>query len=308
MKTQISKLKGQNLNTRIYKSVLAVTDDGTVQLTITIPRKVVESVREESLNHLISELEVAGFRKGRVSREIALKHIDAERLREHMIRHILPDAYGAAIKEHSIRPILLPKFELVKTEVETDWVVRATTCQLPEVELGDYKQMVSGIARKKEIWVPGKEGKNASNGEQKGVGKDKVVEEIVKLILEKVKIAIPKLLIDEEVNHRLAKLLDQVQKLGLTVEQYLTSTGKSVTQLKNEYAKQAEDNIKIELSLNKVARQENLEVSQEEVNSVLAAADNAVGKTGEGVDPQQKSYVMTAILRRKALDILVSFA
>lgn len=291
-----------------YKSVLAVTDDGTVQLTITIPKESVEAVREESLSHLISTLEVSGFRKGKVPREIALKHINTQDLTQHMLSHLLPAAYVDAIKEHSIRPVLSPRFELISTE--SDWTVRATTCQLPEVKLEDYKQMVKGVSRRKEIWVPGKEDdKGKENGSRGGPGREEVMDEIIKLILEKANVRIPRLLIEEEVNHRLSRLLDQVQKLGLTVEQYLSSTGKSSEDLKGEYAKEAENTIKIELSLNKIAERENLIVGDEEVDSVLAAADNAVGKkNGTPSDPQQKQYIRAAILRRKALDRLVSFA
>src|SRR3990167_4816501 len=126
------------------KSILARLGDGTIQVTLTISRADVDKKREESLKQLIEEIEVPGFRKGKVPKDAALKHIEQQKLYEHMLQFLLPEAYSKAVQEHGLRPILAPRFELVSVEDGKDWQVRAITCELPEIDVKDYKKALNG--------------------------------------------------------------------------------------------------------------------------------------------------------------------
>lgn len=276
------------------KSTLARQDDGTVQLTLSIPYELVKDKREEALKHLIETLEVPGFRKGKAPKDVALKHIEQQQLYNHMLQHLLPEAYAQAVDEHNLQPILAPRFELVSMEEGEDWQVRATTCELPEVDLGDYKKVILGLARKQGIWVPGKD------KDKKEPTREEKEQQVMKTLLEEVELTIPKLLVEEEVNHRLSQLLDQVQRLGITVEQYLSSTGRTIDQLKADYAMQAEQSIKLEILLNKIAEEEGIKIEDKEVEEVLKAS----GQKGEA-DPRQAQLIRSVLKRRKALDKLI---
>jgi len=61
------------------------------------------------------------------------------------------------------------------------------------------------------------------------------------------------MLMEYEINRRLAELIDQVQKVGLTVEKYLSSKGLSLEQLKDEYRQQILANWKLDLALEEFA-------------------------------------------------------
>lgn len=280
-------------------SVLARQDDGTAQLTITIPYSLVKDKREEALNHLIQDLEVPGFRRGKAPRDVALKHIEQQMLYNHTLRHLLPEVYADSVKEHNLAPVLAPRFELVKINEEEDWEVRAITCELPNVDLGDYKKTVGGALRSGDIWTPGK-GKA-----QQGPTREEKEQKVLKALVEGIKIKIPKLLIEEEVNHKLANLLDQVQRLGLTIEQYLASTGKTVDQVKLEYAKATEEAIKLELILNEIAQLEKLEVAEKEIEEVIENSGSAESKKALST-PGQRRLIRGVLLRRRALDSLLS--
>lgn len=287
-------------------SVLARQEDGTIQLAITIPQEVVQAKKEEALRHLVENLEIPGFRKGKAPQDVALKHIETQKLYEHILQHLLPEAYAQAIEEHKLQPILAPRFELISIEDGKDWQIRAITCELPQINLGDYKQAIKGALTSKKIWVPRKGDPSASSGQaKKESAREEKEQEIIRILIEKTEVEIPKVLIEEEVNHRLSRLLDQVQKLGLTIEQYLSSTGKTVEQLKNEYARQAEDSIKLELILNKIVQEEKLEADDSEVEQIIATTGDEKIKESLGT-PQQKRLIRGVLLRRKALDRLVS--
>lgn len=288
------------------KSVLARLDDGTIQLTFTIPFNTVQETREAVLKELANDVEVPGFRKGKAPLDLALKNIDRQRLYEHTLQHLLPQHYAKAVLEHNLRPVLQPRFELVSIEEERDWTIRAVTCELPEIDLGDYKKTVSEL-KKTEIWTPAKGDPKASNEPSR----EEKEQQIIKALLESTKLSLPKPLIDEEINHKLAELLDQVQKLGLTIEQYLASTNRTVEQLKQDYASQSQESIKLVLILNRVAEAEKVQVSDAEIEEVINATSSPTkgnGQAKSAVSPEQTSLIRAVLSRRKALDSLVNLA
>lgn len=279
------------------KSVLARQGDGTLQITFTIPFSTVQKVREGVIRELATQVEVPGFRKGKVPVDLAMKNIDRQRLYEHTLQHLLPEHYAKAVVEHKLRPVLQPRFELVAVEEDRDWQIRAVTCELPNVDLGDYKSKVKGAP--------------STHAVRSGPSREQKEQQIIQRLLETTDLGLPALLVEEEVNHKLSQLLDQVQKLGLTVEQYLASSGKTIEQVKADYAKQSQDSIKLVLILNKVAQKEGIQVTEKEIDEVVKASGGAEGngKAEHQIHHEEQKALIRAVLsRRKALDSLVSLA
>ncbi|MBI2591013.1 MAG: hypothetical protein HYW33_04080 [Candidatus Blackburnbacteria bacterium] len=282
------------------KSVLARTKDNTIQLTLTIPHEKVQIKKEEALETLAKKLNIPGFRKGKAPRELAEKRIDKQDLYNEMLSRLLPEVYADAVQEHQLKPILAPRFEILSISEGNDWTVRAITCELPVVEVGDYKDFVKGELQTAKIWTPGKDGekeKNETTPEEKE-------QKILEVIIRNTKSQIPNILIEEEVNHKLSRLLDQTQKLGLTVEQYLASTGKSIESLRVELAQQAREAIMLELALNKIADEEQIAVDEIEINQIIRASGSE--EQAQNATPQQKAMIAGVIKRRKALDRLAN--
>src|SRR3990167_6119281 len=241
------------------QSVLAKSDDGGIQITFTIPYAVIEKEREEALKEYAKDLEIPGFRKGMAPLDKVREKVPAESLVEHTLRHILPRALADAIVEHKIKPAIYPKFELISAKEGEDWQIRAVTCELPEVNLGDYRAAVTGALRAKNLVVPGAKPANADDKQQ----------EVIKALLESIKVNIPKVLVEEEVNARLANLLDRIEKLGLTLESYLASLGKTPETLRAEYAASAISTITLDLALEKIAEEQKITASEEKIDEVI---------------------------------------
>lgn len=295
-----AKLKKNN------SSVVARTNDGTIQITLTIPREVSLKIRELVIKQMIADITVPGFRKGKAPTDLAKKQIDTQKVYDHTLQTLLPGAYSKAVIDNKLQPILNPKFELLSVTEDRDWEVRAITCEAPDISLGDYKAKIMDL-KKSAIWLPSDK-KNKKAGKPSSEEKE---QQIIKTILEVAEAKIPIILIEEEVNHKLSQLLDQVQRLGLSVEQYLRSTGRSVEKLKEEYAIQANDSIKLILVLNKIVQDEKIEVSDSEIESMLSASQNAVGKNkdfekGSSQELEQKRLIRSVLLRKKSLEKLSS--
>lgn len=268
-------------------SVIAREEDGNIQITFTIPFVLIEHAKEEAILEMAGEVDVAGFRKGKAPLEKVKEKINENKLIEHALGHILPKALSESITTHKLKPAIYPKYELISAKENETWQIRAITCELPKIELGNYK---------KAIIVPGKDPAKTPTPEEK----ENVV---IKTLLETIKIKIPRILIEEEVSGRLSSLLSRLEKLGLALESYLTSMGKTVEVLKFEYETQAKEAISLDLILNKIAETENLKVNEKDIEGALKVAQN----TNPDEDVEGRKRLLTSILkRRQALSYLVS--
>lgn len=279
-------------------SALARSPDGGIQITFTIPFELVSATREEVLKEYAKDTEVPGFRKGKAPLEKVKERVPAGSLIEHTLSHLLPKALAEIINKERIRPAIYPKYELIKAEEGEAWEVRAVTCEIPTVSLGDYKKNILGGLRAKAIWTPGQ-------GEKpKEPTKEEKEQEIIKTLLESVKVEIPKLLVDEEVNARLSNLLEKIERLGLTLDGYLASVGKSPESLRVEYELQAKNTIALDLILTTIAQAEKIEIKETEVDAAIKAA-SADPKVAEKLNtPEQRRLIRAVLARRAALDSL----
>ena len=244
----------------IMKSILARQEDGTIQLTITIPWSVVKKAKEVALEAYLASSQLPGFRKGKAPKKLVEDNLNQDHLREEVLRKLLPEGYVEALKEHALKPILNPKIHVEKLEDDKDWTFTAFTAEAPIITLGDYKEAVKKVTAKSKIVVPGKEQAPAN------------FEDIAKAILETATVRIPKIIIDQEVDRLLAQTLDEVKRLGLTLDQYLASTGRNTEALRQEYEKKAENDIKLEFLLQKIAEDEKITVEEKEIDEAITQA------------------------------------
>ncbi len=282
-------------------SVVAREKSGDVQITFTIPFSVVKKAQDETVEEMAHDIQVPGFRKGKAPLDKVREKVSQEALIQHSLSHILPQALSDAIKEHDVKIAMYPKYELVSAKDNEDWQIRALTCELPEIKLGDYKKEIQGASRASNLWTPdkGKDKKEPTRGEKESL--------VIKTLMDTVKFEVPKVLVEEEVNSRLASLLARVEKLGLALESYLASVGKNPETLRKEYEEQAKSAIGLDLVLSRIVDEEKLVLEEKELENALQMSQSVNSPQNE--DLESRKRMMESILKkRKALDFLVSLA
>lgn len=281
---------------------VAKTDDGTVQMTFVISWAEVEKAEKEATTKLSSTVTVPGFRAGKAPVETAASHIPRETLVQETVTSLLPAMISQAYKDHDITPIMYPKLELLHAHDGEDWEIRATTAQFPEIKMGDYKEKIKGAIATNSIWTPEK-GKVEEQKEMSPEEKENIA---LRTILETVEVNLPNILVEEEADHRVANLLARLEKLGLSLESYLASQSKDVQTVRAEYAQAARESLKLELVLGKVAEEEKIVVDEKEVDAFAKVTEADPRRAGQPVTPEERNTIRTLLLKRKAIDKLVS--
>jgi len=290
-----------NSKSKTISSTLAKGDDGTIQITLTIPQNLISKYKDEVLKELAENTEIPGFRKGKAPLSKIELHYSKELIIEKILSKILPSLINDSLKKYKITPIIYPRIELLKIDYGGDWQIRITTCELPQFSLGNYKEEIKKSLSANSLWIPGK------NVDEEKVKQSREEKEqlILKTLLEKIEIKIPKILIDEEVNLNLSKLIERLEKLGVPLESYLQSTGKSNQTLREEYEKRAKDSLSLEFILSRIAREEKLEIDPKELEEALKTLDQRLSDSEIRV---QKHILEEILMRRKAIDFLVSLS
>lgn len=88
---------------------------------------------------VVKQVNVPGFRKGRVPRKVFEMRFGIESLYQDAVDYLLPRAYENAIRETGIEPVAQPSVDVVQVEVGKPFVFKATVAVKPEVQLGEYK-------------------------------------------------------------------------------------------------------------------------------------------------------------------------
>ncbi|ELC4708068.1 trigger factor [Listeria monocytogenes] len=109
------------------------------KLTFEIEQEKVKEGLDRAFVKVRKTLNVPGFRKGKVSRQIFNQRFGEEALFQDALDILLPEVYSAAIDEAGIDPVDTPQVNIESMEKGETWVLTAEVTVKPEVKLGDYK-------------------------------------------------------------------------------------------------------------------------------------------------------------------------
>ncbi|EAD1186780.1 trigger factor [Listeria monocytogenes] len=109
------------------------------KLTFEIEQEKVKEGLDRAFVKVRKTLNVPGFRKGKVPRQIFNQRFGEEALYQDALDILLPEVYSAAIDEAGIDPVDTPQVNIESMEKGETWVLTAEVTVKPEVKLGDYK-------------------------------------------------------------------------------------------------------------------------------------------------------------------------
>ena len=116
-------------------------------------------------------------------------------------------------------------------------------------------------------------------------------------------VELPEILIQDELNRMLVSLQRRVADMGLLLDDYLKSQGKSLEQIKNEWRVQAEKNVRMELGLSEIARMENVTISDDELKAEIdKIQDQKIKAQFDAQEP--KLHLRHALRQTRTLDLL----
>ncbi len=132
-------------------------------------------------------------------------------------------------------------------------------------------------------------------------------------VLNQIDIPLPDSMVNSEAQMRRESLDEQLERAGTSMDDYLASSGQSAEQLENDLTDSARRSVKAGFVLDQLARQEELNIEQDELNSFVIEQAYRMGVqpdrlAQELADRGQIGSVITEVLRGKALTRLTERA
>lgn len=130
-------------------------------------------------------------------------------------------------------------------------------------------------------------------------------QQLIKAIVDKVEADVPQMMIDREVDEIINSFDMQLRDQGMNLETYLKYTQGTVEALQEQYRERAEQQVKVRLGLAKIAEQEGLKVTDEEIEAEYKKIADAYGMPIENVKAMVRSKdISKDVANQKAMDLV----
>ncbi|HEX2196364.1 MAG TPA: trigger factor [Actinomycetota bacterium] len=120
----------------------------------------------------------------------------------------------------------------------------------------------------------------------------------------------PEKLVDKELEHRLEHFTEDLQRAGLTMDDYTARANVTELEVRRDIRRQVERSVKAELLLEEIARGERFDVTEDDVGREIALLAHRTGRDAKEVAEQvvnagRLGSIAADIMRRKALEHVV---
>ena len=134
-------------------------------------------------------------------------------------------------------------------------------------------------------------------------------EKALQALLDAVDIPLPEGVVTAEVEHNLGHMKEQIEQAGYTMDSYLAERGQTQGQFDAEIEQQARRSVKVTLVLDKVVRQEEIGLTNEEFSTYIAQQAEQMGVPAQRLAQElsrngQINAVASDVLRGKAMTLL----
>ena len=123
------------------KTTVKKLSDTRIEIKVTLDAKDLAPAKEQALEKLAKEIQVEGFRKGKVPVEIAKKFIPENDLNAEVVDRAVRTTVVEAFRENEKSPLVLPNVNVTKYVPDEIVEYTATADIVPEIKLGDYKKL-----------------------------------------------------------------------------------------------------------------------------------------------------------------------
>ena len=311
-----------------------------------IEADVFEAYFSKALKRIGENIELDGFRKGKVPENVLLSKIPEAQILGEMAELALSEHYPKILEDEKIDAISRPDISITKLARKNPLGFKIKTSVMPEMTLPEYKEIarkiISEVTKEEKNTEPTEKevedtimdirksrapkihmAKEAEHVHKEGEEHDHVHEtkapegaieelppfnddfvqalgpfknvadfteklkeniklekenqlkektrlKIVEKIIEDLKVELPEILVEVELNNILYRMESDITAMGLKFEDYLKHLNKTIEDLRKEFRNDAEKKAKLALVLNKIAEKEKLTADKAQVEQEVA--------------------------------------
>ena len=146
--------------------------------------------------------------------------------------------------------------------------------------------------------------------ENKNKAKYELEDEAVKAVTDDSTIDIPSGMVEVEIDNIIRDMESRLSYQGMKIEQYLQMIGKTMQEFRKENEESAKNSIKTRLTLEAIIKEENIEASEEEVESKLKEMSEMYGKKEDELklNEQFMNYIKDSLKNQAVVEFIIKNA
>lgn len=239
-----------------------------VEIVVEIAPEDFARFEEKALELIARDFEIAGFRKGAAPKDVVKKRAGQEKILDRAAMLAVEASFPEAVGQNSLTPLGYPEVSILKLAPGNPFEYKAVVAVYPQAVLPDYKKIAAGFEIPK-IEITEEDIKRLKM-EKERHAREHLRQDLLADLAKNTQAEIPDILIEQETQNTLARLKEKTpQVLNMAFEDYLKKLGKTEEQLKNEIARDNEEKIKSYLVLQEIAKNEKIEISDEEIGAAI---------------------------------------
>ncbi len=137
-------------------------------------------------------------------------------------------------------------------------------------------------------------------------------ENVIQKVAENATVEIPKVMVEKQIDSMARDFDMRLRYQGLDLQRYLDMMGMDFEAFRGQFAARAENEVKVQLVVEKIAQIENVQVSEDEVDEDIAKAAEAYKQSAEDLKkslrPEDMEYIKKDVAFRKTIKLLVENA
>ncbi|MBU2543198.1 hypothetical protein KJ707_01350 [Patescibacteria group bacterium] len=305
----MGKNKATQKTTQKTKTAPSVVVDNT-KLKLTLAWKEIKQAYDRVLKNSAKNIKAQGFRQGKVPLKIAEEKIGRDHLINKVLEVIVPQKYQDLIKKEKKEPLTPPEIKPLKMDWEQDFELEIYIAEKPIIKLGNYRQAVkkglkAAIKQFKEHTKEPKDGKKLTKAQLNTQEREIKLQQIFKALLEATQPQIPELLLKEETKREIQRLDQELKKIGLSLDDYLTKRNQKFEDMSSQVAIQSLSQLQLEFVLEAIEQDQKIKVTQKDIDVELRKIKDEKVKQQIQNNHQYLNYLEAQINRRKLIDLLL---
>ena len=273
-----------------------------------------------------------GFRKGKAPLKVAEEKIGKERLINKVLETLIPPRYEKLIEKEKKQPLTQPQINPISMEWGKDWELEIQIAEKPLIKVGNYKKSVKKglkaalkqLEEQEKTAAKDKVNSEAREGDLGHKTKDKKKEtkksspkqtaaqerevklhQVFKILVEDIQPQIPELLLKDETKREIQRMAKELEKMGLSLDDYLARRGQKFEDMSSQIAAQTLGQLQLELILREIETTEKIEVTDKDKKAELDKIKDKKMKQQIEKDPHYLEHFSKQISRRKLIDQLL---
>ncbi|HYD34518.1 MAG TPA: trigger factor [Vitreimonas sp.] len=297
-------------------------------IKLTLAWKTVEPVYTKIRQRLAQRVKLPGFRAGKAPTALAEGAVGQEKILDAVLEQLLPAVYTEAVTKAKKVPLTNPDIKPISLHIGQDWELEAQIAEAPEVKLGDYKKIVTEAKKEAAKQVAeiekkqAEESKKTTSKDKKGSAdtqtppapttrpltdddkKELNLRAIFAHLIRTINPTVPELLVREETRHDLHHLVEKLEQLKLSLDEYLTRRGMTFEQLSGELAATALARIQLDFILSTISNTEKIVPTDADVEAQIQKIQDEKLRAEQAQNDEYRRYVKGVLTRQHTVDFL----